>query len=60
MRNSVARSTRSTCHLCGPRSFPRDLAGSLLAESPPVERVRYEFFGPADELLTAETPDLIA
>jgi hypothetical protein len=26
----------------------------------PADRIRYEFFGPADERLTAETPDLAA
>jgi nitric oxide dioxygenase len=51
---------RATCYLCGPRPFLRSLAGGLLAEGVPAERIRYEFFGPADELLTAEPSNLAA
>jgi len=38
----------------------RSLVGGLLAEGVPSVRIRYEFFGPADDNLTAERPDLAA
>jgi nitric oxide dioxygenase len=41
----------ATYYLCGPRPFLRSLVGGLLAAGVPAERVRYEFFGPADELI---------
>lgn len=43
----------TTYYLCGPKPFLRSLAGGLVSLGVPAERVRYEFFGPADELLTA-------
>ena len=42
----------ATFYLCGPKPFLRALVGGLLAENVPEDRIRYEFFGPADELLT--------
>jgi nitric oxide dioxygenase len=38
-------------YLCGPKPFLRSLAGGLLRQGVPTDRVRYEFFGPADEML---------
>ena len=40
-------------YLCGPKPFLAALANGLVAAGIPAERVRYEFFGPADELLEA-------
>jgi nitric oxide dioxygenase len=40
-------------YLCGPRPFLRALVGSLARTGVPLGRIRYEFFGPADELLAA-------
>ncbi|VTZ26302.1 Flavohemoprotein [Methylocella tundrae] len=40
-------------YLCGPRPFLRSLVRELYALGLPADRVRYEFFGPAEELLTA-------
>jgi nitric oxide dioxygenase len=51
---------RATVYLCGPKPFLRSLVGGLLAEGVPSVRIRYEFFGPADDNLTAERPDLAA
>ena len=45
----------TTFYLCGPRPFLRALVRGLLDRGVPMERIRYEFFGPADELL--EAPD---
>jgi nitric oxide dioxygenase len=39
--------------LCGPKPFLRALVGGLLGRGVPAERVRYEFFGPTDEILAA-------
>lgn len=39
--------------LCGPRSFLRDFATTLLRCGVPASQIHYEFFGPADELLAA-------
>ncbi|TDR89665.1 NO-inducible flavohemoprotein [Enterovirga rhinocerotis] len=41
----------ATYYLCGPKPFLRSLVNGLLREGVPPSRVRYEFFGPADELL---------
>ncbi|WCS23306.1 NO-inducible flavohemoprotein [Methylobacterium sp. NMS14P] len=41
---------RATYYLCGPKPFLRDLATGLLRRGVPAERVKFEFFGPADEL----------
>lgn len=44
--------------LCGPKPFLRDLILGLGAAGVSAERIRYEFFGPADELLVpTEPPD---
>lgn len=43
----------ATYYLCGPRPFLRALVGGLTGKGVPAERLRYEFFGPADELLEA-------
>ncbi|HEX2943865.1 MAG TPA: NO-inducible flavohemoprotein [Rhodopila sp.] len=47
-------------YLCGPKPFLRSLAAGLLAEGIPAERIRYEFFGPADELLAVDSKALAA
>jgi nitric oxide dioxygenase len=44
--------TETLCYLCGPRPFPRYLVSKLLRHGIAAERTLYEFFGPADELLT--------
>ena len=41
----------ATYYLCGPKPFLAALANGLLRAGVPMERVRYEFFGPADEIL---------
>jgi nitric oxide dioxygenase len=38
-------------YLCGPRPFLRGLVGGLARTGVPLNNIRYEFFGPADELL---------
>lgn len=43
----------ATFYLCGPRPFLRILVGGLRAAGVPSDRIRYEFFGPTDELLAA-------
>ena len=40
-------------YLCGPRPFLRTLVSTLTLAGVPSDRIHYEFFGPADELLTA-------
>jgi nitric oxide dioxygenase len=40
-------------YLCGPRPFLRAFVGGLARHGIPLARIRYEFFGPADELLAA-------
>ncbi|MEA1834212.1 NO-inducible flavohemoprotein [Methylobacterium durans] len=42
---------RATYYLCGPKPFLSALVGGLLRSGVPAERVRFEFFGPADELI---------
>lgn len=44
---------RADYYLCGPRPFLRTLASGLVQAGVPADRVHYEFFGPADELLAA-------
>ena len=44
---------QATYFLCGPRSFLRALVNGLGAKGVPDARIRYEFFGPADELAEA-------
>lgn len=43
----------ATYYLCGPKPFLRDIARGLARHGVPSERIRYEFFGPADDLLDA-------
>jgi nitric oxide dioxygenase len=45
--------TEATYYLCGPRPFLRALVSGLARKGVPLQRIRYEFFGPADELLAA-------
>jgi nitric oxide dioxygenase len=40
-------------YLCGPRPFLRALVSGLSQAGVPADRIHYEFFGPADELLAA-------
>ena len=40
-------------YLCGPRPFLRAMVGGLARSGVPLNHIRYEFFGPADELLAA-------
>jgi len=40
-------------YLCGPRPFLRALVNGLAGAGVPADRIRYEFFGPADEVLAA-------
>ncbi|MDP4001947.1 NO-inducible flavohemoprotein [Methylobacterium sp. NEAU K] len=42
---------RATYYLCGPKPFLRALVNGLLRNGVPAERVKFEFFGPADELI---------
>jgi nitric oxide dioxygenase len=44
-------SERATYYLCGPKPFLAALANGLARAGIPAERVRFEFFGPADTLL---------
>ncbi len=41
---------QATYFLCGPKPFLRALVTGLRTKGVPDERIRYEFFGPADEL----------
>jgi nitric oxide dioxygenase len=43
----------SLYYLCGPRPFLRAMVGGLARTGVPLNNIRYEFFGPADELLAA-------
>ena len=45
----------ATAHyfLCGPRPFLRAFVSALSLEGVPADRIHYEFFGPADEMLAA-------
>jgi len=40
-------------YLCGPRPFLRIMVSALSLAGVPSDRIHYEFFGPADELLAA-------
>lgn len=53
-------SAKATYYLCGPKPFLRSLVTGLLDEGVAADRVRYEFFGPADELLTPASDSLAA
>jgi nitric oxide dioxygenase len=44
---------RAVFYLCGPKPFLRTLVNGLSAAGVPAARIRYEFFGPADEALAA-------
>ena len=52
----VANTPRAeaTYYLCGPKPFLRDIVNGLLRAGVLAERIRYEFFGPADELIEDE------
>jgi nitric oxide dioxygenase len=43
----------ATYYICGPRPFLRAMVGGLARKGVALDRIRYEFFGPADELLAA-------
>ncbi|WP_419952433.1 NO-inducible flavohemoprotein [Methylobacterium sp.] len=43
--------TEATYYLCGPKPFLASLVHGLARYGVPAERVRFEFFGPADELV---------
>ncbi|MHC1998894.1 NO-inducible flavohemoprotein [Methylobacterium sp. CM6241] len=43
--------TEATYYLCGPKPFLASLVHGLARNGVPAERVRFEFFGPADELV---------
>lgn len=45
--------TEAIYYLCGPRPFLRAYVSGLARKGAPLQRIRYEFFGPADELLAA-------
>ena len=52
----LARNTpieEAAYYLCGPRPFLRGMVGGLARTGVALNRIRYEFFGPADELLAA-------
>lgn len=40
-------------YLCGPKPFLRTFVAGLASAGVPADRIHYEFFGPADELLAA-------
>jgi nitric oxide dioxygenase len=40
-------------YLCGPKPFLRAFVGGLSLAGVPNDRIHYEFFGPADELMAA-------
>ncbi len=44
---------RAEYYLCGPRPFLRHAVSALSLAGVPADRIHYEFFGPADELLAA-------
>jgi nitric oxide dioxygenase len=41
----------ATYYLCGPKPFLSALVNGLQRQGVPAERIRFEFFGPADELI---------
>jgi nitric oxide dioxygenase len=41
----------ATYYLCGPKPFLSALVNGLLRQGVPADRIRYEFFGPADALI---------
>ncbi len=44
----------ATYYLCGPKPFLASLVNGLHRRGVPAERIRFEFFGPADELVEDE------
>jgi nitric oxide dioxygenase len=53
----LARNTpidRATIYLCGPKPFLRTLIQGLMREGVSADRLRYEFFGPTEDLLGPE------
>ena len=46
---------QATYFLCGPKPFMRALVNGLSAKGVPDERIRYEFFGPADGAFSSQT-----
>ena len=40
-------------YVCGPKPFLRAFVGELSLSGVPSERIHFEFFGPADELIAA-------
>jgi nitric oxide dioxygenase len=44
---------QASYYLCGPRPFLRAYVSGLARVGVPLHRIRYEYFGPADELLAA-------
>lgn len=45
--------TEADYYICGPRLFLRHAVSTLSLAGVPSDRIHYEFFGPADELLAA-------
>ena len=45
--------TEAAYYICGPRPFLRHAVSTLSLAGVPSDRIHYEFFGPADELLAA-------
>ena len=45
--------TTADYYICGPRPFLRHAVSTLSLAGVPSDRIHYEFFGPADELLAA-------
>jgi nitric oxide dioxygenase len=44
---------RAEFYLCGPKAFLRAFAGGLSLAGIPADRIHYEFFGPAEEIMAA-------
>jgi nitric oxide dioxygenase len=42
-------------YLCGPKPFLQSLVGGLIREGVPADRMHFEFFGPAEEILDTAT-----
>ncbi len=45
--------TEADVYLCGPKPFLRAFVSGLSLAGVPADRIHYEFFGPADELMAA-------
>lgn len=50
----------ATYYLCGPRPFLRSLVSGLGQAGVEASRIRYEFFGPAEELLETQVDPIAA